>query len=58
LQQMSLPSRKEVLNLAERLTHIEMRLDDMDAKLDEVLDHLQALRKTPKSGKANARPKA
>jgi len=42
LQQMSLPTRKEVVSLAERLTKIEMRLDDLDAKLDEVLDHLKA----------------
>lgn len=36
LQQMSLPSRQEVAALAERFTHVEMRLDDMDAKLDEI----------------------
>jgi uncharacterized damage-inducible protein DinB len=40
LQQMSLPTQSEVVSLAERLTTIEMRLDDMDAKLDEVLDQL------------------
>ena len=44
LQQMSLPTRKEVLSIAERLTHVEMRLDDMEAKLDEVLDLLKAKR--------------
>jgi polyhydroxyalkanoate synthesis regulator phasin len=42
LQQMSLPTRKGILNLAERMTNIEMRLDDMEAKLDKVLDLLQA----------------
>jgi hypothetical protein len=42
LQQMSLPSRKEVLSLAERQAAIEMRLDDMEAKLDEILDLLKA----------------
>lgn len=36
LQQMSLPSRQEVAALAERFTHVEMRLDDMDAKLDRI----------------------
>jgi polyhydroxyalkanoate synthesis regulator phasin len=41
LQQMSLPTRKDVLGLAGRLTNLEMRLDDMEAKLDEVLDLLK-----------------
>jgi hypothetical protein len=40
LQQMSLPTQSEVVSLAERLTTIEMRLDDMDEKLDEILDQL------------------
>ncbi len=42
MQQMSLPTRREVLNIAERMTNIEMRLDDMEAKLDEMLDLLKA----------------
>ena len=41
LQQMSLPTRKEIVNIAQRLTNMEMRLDDMEAKLDEVLDLLK-----------------
>jgi hypothetical protein len=36
LQQMELPSRQEVAALAERFTNVEMRLDDMDAKLDAI----------------------
>lgn len=52
LQQMNLPSRKEVLSLAERFTAFEMRLDDMDAKLDQILDLLKA----PKA--SAARPRA
>jgi hypothetical protein len=36
LQQLSLPSRQEVAALAERFTNVEMRLDDMDAKLDRI----------------------
>lgn len=43
LQQMSLPTQSEVVSLAERLTTIEMRLDDVDAKLDEVLDQLKKM---------------
>ena len=36
LEQLSMPTRADVLGLAERLTNIEMRLDDMDAKLDRI----------------------
>jgi uncharacterized protein Yka (UPF0111/DUF47 family) len=42
LQQMSLPTRKQVLSIAERMTNIEIRLDDMEARLDKVLDLLEA----------------
>lgn len=41
LQQMSMPTRNEVLSIAERVTSIEMRLDDIETKLDEVLDILK-----------------
>jgi hypothetical protein len=44
LAQFNMPSRAEVISLAERLTNIEMRLDDLDAKLDDVL---HALRRQP-----------
>ena len=37
LAQLNMPSRDDVTRLAERLTNIEMRLDDMEAKLDEIL---------------------
>jgi hypothetical protein len=37
LANLSMPSRNDVLRLAEQLTHIEMRLDDMEAKLDQML---------------------
>jgi len=37
LTKLSMPSRADVISLAERLTNLEMRLDDMDAKLDESL---------------------
>ena len=36
LQQLSMPSRVDFIGLAERLTNVEMRLDDMDAKLDRI----------------------
>ena len=36
LSQFNMPSRNEIISLAERLTNIEMRMDDLDAKLDEM----------------------
>jgi hypothetical protein len=45
LQQISLPTRKEVISIAKRLTHLEMAMDDLDAKMDEVLDLLKAEKK-------------
>ena len=42
MQQMSMPTRREILSIAERMTSIEMRLDDMEAKVDQVLDLLKA----------------
>jgi hypothetical protein len=50
LQQMGLPTRDQILSLAERLTNIEMRLDDLDAKADESLDQLKAIEKALTAG--------
>lgn len=36
LEQLAMPSRADIVSIAERMTHIEMRLDDFDAKLDEM----------------------
>ena len=36
LEQLAMPSRADVLSIAERMTNIEIRLDDLDAKLDEL----------------------
>jgi uncharacterized protein Yka (UPF0111/DUF47 family) len=41
LQQMGLPTRKEIVGIAQRLTNMEMRMDDMEAKLDQMLDLLK-----------------
>jgi hypothetical protein len=38
LTNLSMPTRDDIIRLAERLTNIEMRLDDMDAKLDQLTD--------------------
>jgi hypothetical protein len=37
LTKLNLPTQADVIGLAERMTNIEMRLDDLDAKLDEIL---------------------
>ena len=50
LGQLNLPTRAEVISLAERLTHIEMLLDDLDAKLEE------SRRPARKAGGPRARP--
>lgn len=34
LAQLNMPTRADVTSIAERLTNIEMRLDDLDARLD------------------------
>jgi hypothetical protein len=44
LQQINLATRGQVSSIAERLTHIEMRLDDLEAKLDTSLDQLGHMR--------------
>ncbi|HWG19612.1 MAG TPA: hypothetical protein VG225_03715 [Terracidiphilus sp.] len=47
MQQLSLPSRQEIAALAERFTNLELRVDDMDAKLDRVLNLLVQMRSSP-----------
>jgi hypothetical protein len=37
LTSLNLPTRADITGLAERLTNIELRLDDLDAKLDGAL---------------------
>jgi hypothetical protein len=64
LNQLSLPSRAEVISLAERMTNIELRLDDLDARLDDIqrgieqtlraVAVLAAAAPMPASGSANA----
>jgi hypothetical protein len=47
LEQLSMPSRQQVTALAERFTNLEMRLDDVDAKLDRIIEFLSVSRPTP-----------
>jgi hypothetical protein len=50
LEQMSMPSRADFVSLAERMTNVEMRLDDMDAKLDRILQRVSpAERRQPQT---------
>lgn len=47
MQQLSIPSRQDIAALAERFTNLEIRVDDLDAKLDRVLNLLAQTRPTP-----------
>jgi hypothetical protein len=53
LEQFSLPSRRQVMALAERFSNFEMRLDDMDVKLDRIVELTSATR-TPSPGVSTA----
>ena len=43
LSMLNMPSRAEVISIAERLVNVEMRLDDLDAKLNGVQKTLQTI---------------
>lgn len=63
LAQVGMPSRGEVVSLATRLTNIEMRLDDMQAQLDELLTAIHAVaaapvEATPDAANGEAKPAA
>lgn len=42
VQQFGMPTRADIISLAERLTNIEMRLDDIDAKFDAAIGRQRA----------------
>lgn len=50
LQQLSMPSRQDFTALADRFTNMEMRLDDMDAKLDRIEKQTHAVKPVVKDG--------
>jgi len=52
LEQLAMPSRADVVSIAERMTNIEMRLDDMDAKLDRLIS--QSAHAAPRTQPAKA----
>lgn len=47
MQQASVPSRQEVAALAGRFTNIEIRLDDMEAKLDRIIQLCSVAKPAP-----------
>ncbi len=49
LTQLNMPTRGDVISLAERLTNIELRLDDLDARFDEIQ---RMVRQTGQAGQA------
>jgi len=51
LTNFNMPTRSDVISLAERLVNIEMRLDDLDARLDETQRAMRPLAlPSPSSG--------
>jgi hypothetical protein len=57
LRQLNMPTREDFVGLAERLTHIEMRLDDLDAKLDEMERRRTESAAQPAASQTSARKK-
>ncbi len=56
LQQSSMPSRQEVASLAGRFTNVEMRLDDMEAKLDHIIELCSVARPAHAAEAPDAKP--
>ncbi len=50
LAQLNMPTRADVVSLAERMTNIEMRLDDLDARFDKLERLLQERPAAPMDG--------
>ena len=49
LQQLSMPTRDDFVSLAERMTNLELHLDDLDARLDRIERKLE--KAAPKDAK-------
>jgi Poly(R)-hydroxyalkanoic acid synthase subunit (PHA_synth_III_E) len=58
LQQASMPSRQEVAALAGRFTNIEMRLDDMEAQLDRIIELCSVAKPTSAGAGSHEKAKA
>jgi hypothetical protein len=55
LAQLSMPSRADVVSLAERLTNLELKIDDIDAKLDQLVGPARPSRRTRRPARRGAR---
>jgi polyhydroxyalkanoic acid synthase PhaR subunit len=55
LEQLAMPTRNDVISIAERITNLEMRLDDLDAKIDTVLARVSQTAKPAASASASVR---
>jgi len=53
LEQLAMPTRNDVISIAERMTNVEMRLDDLDAKIDAVLARVSQPAKPAASASAS-----
>jgi hypothetical protein len=58
LQQLSLPTRQDIASLAERFTNVELRIDDLDAKLDRMLSLLAQMQSTSFSEQTDTRKRS
>ncbi|HEV2236130.1 MAG TPA: hypothetical protein VGR57_05645 [Ktedonobacterales bacterium] len=56
LAQLNMPTRADVVSLAERMTNIEMRLDDLDARFDQLERLLRERPATPSAPAVSAAP--
>ena len=62
MEQFSVPSRQDLASMAERFTNVEMRLSDVDAKLDKLMTEVERLRRStppaaqPKAAQPTANP--
>jgi polyhydroxyalkanoate synthesis regulator phasin len=50
LQLSNMPVRTDIVALAERLTNLELRIDDMDSKLDTLIEQLRRGRAAQEGG--------
>ncbi len=56
LEQLAMPSRADFISIAERMTNIEMKLDDLDAKLDAMRALLAKPASAPRTEPRRAQP--